>query len=462
MRNEKKIQFRQSHADFPLTVELGEKCPSWGLHRWRGDSGLRFIPSDDEGFTLRGNKQSLVYKGRRRSHRFTIHSDTSFEYDCILNKEPESNVISLLMEGAEGFDFFRQPDFVSDPFLKGSYAVYKKEALLGEGTGKLCHIHRPEIVDARGRRCWGELAVIGNELRITIPKNWLSEAAYPVIVDPIIGTTTVGRQYLWDHDPPEPWVPLQFEVEIPVNRFLVTETLNGNCTAYFYTNDDEWEAGGYPVIYSDNFNQPHLRRSQNESRIDFEVRSNKPKGWRSGAFSTNVNIPSGTHIWFGCFTHYFWFTRFDYGGVFHNSWWSGNPVIPNSYPGYTGSNRNLSNLNFKLSMYFTYSAAQNYVRILTQGINLSDTGKLTADYKRSTKETVQAKTTVSKFKILCSYIQDTVQAADSVFRNLLLTTRIVTQVFIRDYLLARFLKSRQEIVLKSCVCREIILDSKIG
>jgi len=120
------MRFRQSLNDFPLTVNLGEKKPVWGLSRW-GGQGLRFVPPDDEGFALRGDKRRLVYKGRRRSHRFTILGDGAFEYDCILEKEPESNVISLLMEGAENFDFFRQPDFVRDPFLKGSYAVYKKE-----------------------------------------------------------------------------------------------------------------------------------------------------------------------------------------------------------------------------------------------------------------------------------------------------------------------------------------------
>ena len=36
MSKENGMCFRQSVADFPLTVELGEKTPSWWLHRWRG------------------------------------------------------------------------------------------------------------------------------------------------------------------------------------------------------------------------------------------------------------------------------------------------------------------------------------------------------------------------------------------------------------------------------------------
>jgi hypothetical protein len=185
-------RFLQSPEDFPLTVSLGEKAPAWGLSRW-GSQGLRFLPPDDGGgFTLRGDRRQFFYRGRKRSHRFTILGDTAFEYDCILEKEPESNVITLLMEGAGNYDFFRQPGFADDPLLAGSYAVYKKETPAGEGTGKLCHIRRPEIIDSRGRRCWGDLSVVENRLCIAIPEEWLSGAEYPVIVDPVIGSSTAG------------------------------------------------------------------------------------------------------------------------------------------------------------------------------------------------------------------------------------------------------------------------------
>jgi hypothetical protein len=59
-------------------------------------------------------------------------------------------------------------------------------------------------------------------------------------------------------------------------------------------------------------------------------------------------------------------------------------------------------------------------------------------------------------------ISDVVHAAGTVFKGLILFVRIVTGVFIRDYLLRRFLKSKSELVLKSCVVREIVLDSKVN
>ncbi|MDR3173395.1 MAG: hypothetical protein LBU19_04015, partial [Treponema sp.] len=62
------MRFLQSAGDFPCTVTLGGKVPAWGLNRW-GSPGLRLVPPDDEGFTLRGNRWRLMYRGRKRSHR---------------------------------------------------------------------------------------------------------------------------------------------------------------------------------------------------------------------------------------------------------------------------------------------------------------------------------------------------------------------------------------------------------
>jgi hypothetical protein len=562
--------------DFPCPVTLGSNTPSFGLHRF--NQALRFVPPADEGYTMRGDKRRLLYKGRRRSQRFTILGDTSFEYDCILEKPPDSNVISLLIEGAENFDFFRQPDFVSEPLLRNSYAVYKKETLVGEGTGKLCHIHRPEIIDVRGRRCWGGLAVVGNELRITIPEKWLGEAAYPVVVDPTIGTSTVGSQYRWEPEPGEVDT-LYFEGSIPVNRFLVSEIINGNCTAYFYTNEDDPDGACRPVLYSDNGNSPLTRKSASEALINLRVTSGNPKGWRSGSFKTNGSIAKGSYIWFGAFVDFYWFPRFDYGLKCYWDYWADtSSSIPNTYPLYNVNDYE----NFKLSMYFTYTSAQNHVVKIAQTVKVTDKRKLKADYKRSFKQTAGVKSALFKYQVFfrkcaltvynsmkigrfpafyryvaekitvtmvfdqwrslarkCAddvaaasaanrihnafrkaadglglfdgqsfsvlfirsvsdtampsdkmrhlgafirglfstaisvaetshkaqyyrFQKDDVQAQGSVFRGLLLLVRIVTKVFIRDYILGRFLKAREDLILKSAISREITLDSRVN
>jgi hypothetical protein len=581
------IRFLQSGNDFPLTVSLDDKAPSWGLSRW-GVPGLRFLPSDDEGFTLRGDKRrgtrgsltgdSLLYRGRKKSHRFTILGDSAFEYDCILNREPESNVVSLVIDGAERFDFFRQPDFIRDPYLAGSYAVYKKETLAGEGTGKLCHIYRPKIIDSRGRQVWGDLSIDGNRLDITIPETWLSEAKYPVVVDPTVGTAAVGSQNKWVQDEGEDPVSLVFELAIPVNRFLVSETINGTCTAYVYTNEDDSDAGGRPVIYSDNGNKPLSRRSAQEGLLDLRVTGGKPKGWRSAAFGSSGSISGGSYIWFGVFTDAYWLPRFDYGARCYTDLREGyGGAVPNTYPLYSANYYD----DFKLSMYFTYTSGQSYTRTLTQGVTLSDTRKVTGNYYREHAAAFNAIDTLSRIRgfyraitepiritELLRYSRDlariiahtvwseaagekslaihrdmteqegaedstgrrqglirtllgavsTQGIAEKVFtwfrgirdeaavfeeaghwgdylrglyteaggitgtqyageyrrniqetagsmavspRRLFLFIRLVTAGLVRDYLIPRFLKAREELVLKSPVCRELVLDSRI-
>jgi len=396
--------FRQSLLDFPCPVALGRDTPSFSLHRFK--PGLRFIPPNDEGYTIRGDRRRLVYKGRRRSHRFTILGDYAFEYDCILEREPNSNVIALYLEGAENFDFFRQPDFVPDDFLKGSYAVYKKDTLIGEGTGKLCHIHRPEIIDARGRRCWGELSVDGNELRIIIPEWFLSGAKYPVIVDPTIGTTTVGS---FCYPVASPDYGSMIIYEIAVNKFLAPERIEGQCTAWaYFSRIDPNDVFYNPRVYDDNNNRPTIRRSCNESEATWSLwlddnfeyfpghAQNTPK-WKSATFNIIGSINQGSYLWFGGYGHTY-YPRFDYGALMYKAYIEyiyedeedEEGIEYPDFP-YFGYERTYDR---KISWYFEYtSQSQNYIRTLTQGVTLTDSRRLSVGYKRKTTQTVQANST---------------------------------------------------------------------
>jgi hypothetical protein len=188
-----------------------------------------------------------------------------------------------------------------------------------------------------------------------------------------------------------------FEGSIPVNRFLASEAINGTCTAYVYTNDDDYEAGGRPVLYSDSGNTPQIRKSAQEGLLDLRVTSGKPKGWRNATFLSNGSISSGSYIWFGVFVDFYWFPRFDYGARCYTDWWWDYDVetaIPNEYPLYSANYYD----DFKLSIYFTYTSAQNYTRTLTQGIKLTDTRKQTGTYKRSMTQTVRGTTATKRLE----------------------------------------------------------------
>ncbi|GHV04029.1 hypothetical protein FACS189485_08550 [Spirochaetia bacterium] len=459
----------------------------------------------------------MLYKGRKKSHRFSILNDGAFEYDCILNKEPDSNIVTLTLDGTDQFDFFRQPDFVPDPFLKGSYAVYKKETLIGEGTGKLCHIHRPKIIDSQGRWVWGDLSIIGDRLLITIPETWLVDAAYPVIVDPVVGTSTIGSQTTWYDPDNESTGPVFVEEGLIVNRFLVPEPFNGSATACVYAWYDDYYGRCQPILYSDSSNAPLTRKSAFEGNFDIAVSSSKAASWRVTSFKTKESISGGTYLWYGLFSDFF-AVRFDYGQKCYWDYWIFvGDEIPNTYP--------IRDINwyfdFKVSMYFSYTVGQNYSRTLTQGVTLTDTRKLTAAYKKTLimnggnmmslghgssyyrKSAVDVKTndnrifTMSWLRYLMvnaaafgsvgrlgNYIrglytnaggmaetghlttyyrkqEDTAYTEAVPLRHLIMVIRLVTVSFVRDFILKRFLKSNEDIVLKSPVCREIEFDSRI-
>lgn len=128
----------------------------------------------------------------------------------------------LPMEGYAAFDlaspaglaFHYQPPlrpdelaagFVQPENVVGSYAAYWRESgrivgrggpeLADFGTGKFCHLYRPEWVSADGEHFWGEQRIVAGQLRIPIPTAWirsLGPAAFPLTLDPEIGHSSIG------------------------------------------------------------------------------------------------------------------------------------------------------------------------------------------------------------------------------------------------------------------------------
>jgi hypothetical protein len=419
-------------------VSLEDKQPAWGLSRWNG-AGIRFRPDREDGFVLRGDRRQLLYKGRKRSHRFTILGDNSFEYDCILNKEPDSNIIIFRLDGAEQFNFFRQPDFLNDPLLAGSYAVYKKETSPGEGTGKLCHIHRPEIIDAAGRRAWGNLFVNRDRLYIAIPEGWLSEARYPVVVDPIIGCTTVGGQYdkyyigeedyaeLLDEAAAEGWTNAKLQAELQTrktvitkygealfNKYSIAETLQGRYKAFVYAGELEYEpyACVAPLLFSDSGDTPNIHLSDKEYALNI-YKQNATVGWKSVNFEVPDRIEANTNFWFGIYVHSIGI-NFDYGVECFDIYGGVNMVsVKNDAQNGLDVHKHLTDIQYNIESYkesfddeeyirdmrnFLYWQYNNvhplrdsrydlklsiyfqnisaaYTRTITQGVKLSDSGK---------------------------------------------------------------------------------------
>ncbi|GHV80638.1 hypothetical protein AGMMS49944_24290 [Spirochaetia bacterium] len=577
-------RFLQSHNDFPLMVSLGKKTPSWELNRW-GRDALRFVAPDVEEYSLRGDRWKLHYAGDTQSHRFTILDGEHFEYDIILNREPESNRLFLAIEGWEGFDFFRQPDTIGPEHLRGSYAVYKKETVINSpayhvGTGKMCHIHRPKIIDARGRWVWGDVWIDTGVMALTIPEGWLGDAAYPVVVDPIIGSSTVGAYYEYDYISSDEYndyladkagdpttklesykreYVIELDSTIMLNKYKTPLPLNGTYNTYIYiqsipkqrtTGTLRYTYRMFSILYSNFNNKPKQLLTYKTTIVNQDANLSSPDNFTPRWIQSNTTpygtIAANTDVWFGYWGEY-GVTRFDYGtplfqsyGVMmepddmknYNSLYEMAPDYefddisdcndlfypgknynrdPNIYPG--------SRYDLKASMYLSIPAA--YTRTLTQGVKLNDTRKITAVYKKTLAMNGRNTTALGHGSAYVRKHAATVRGTDllsrvwSVYRKLTMGVtafaaaghwgdyirgllvdagssagtvrlgnyyrtqkdiagvagiplrsvgffiKLVTVGFVRDFILRRFLKSNEELVVKSKVCREIILDSKI-
>ncbi|MDR0908731.1 MAG: hypothetical protein LBM77_03095 [Spirochaetaceae bacterium] len=410
------INFLQSRNDFPMMVTLGKERPSWGFGRWKDEQGLLFMPPADEGYTLRGDTRQLLYKGRKQNHRFTILDDGNFEYDCILNKEPESNVIRIDIHGADRYDFYKQPEFVPDPLLKGSYAVYKKDIFVGDGTGKLCHIHRPLIIDAAGRKVWGDLYFDGKALNITIPEWWLSDAVYPVVVDPIVGTNTVGKQIRDPEGTAEDY--LNFCDSIIVNRVQNNSIIcEGEAAGYYYIGSHaNYESLSYPALFDSTYSYTNGKftlkpgqTAKNKTTYTLRLKATNTlnKYWAKCRFHINNRTSSSSILWFGVVAEEFYPT-FDYGG----ECWCREYDVDNRKINLSGYGKFPWGRSYdvKISMYFEHETGTNhkaelysgfdmkdkiswpgkFMRQVVQGLKINDTLKRFAGNKRSLGNSIKA------------------------------------------------------------------------
>ncbi len=101
----------------------------------------------------------------------------------------------------------------------------------------------------------------------------------------------------------------------------------------------------------------------------------------------------------------------------------------------------IRSVNDNAVFYETTKQTAEYIKTLETRADMTDEIPHIADYHRRNN--------------------DAVQADGLVLRSLALFVKIVTGAFIRDYIIRRFLKAREELILKSCISREITLESKI-
>lgn len=135
------------------------------------------------------------------------------ELEWELPSKPDSNILPFTLRYKGDVRFYHQPALTQEEIDEGadrpenvvdSYAVYIEKRNHRKGgnnyaTGKIQHVYRPKAIDAKGNEAWCTLHIPSNgqaetniDCSVEVPQEFLDNAAYPVLVDPTFGNTSVG------------------------------------------------------------------------------------------------------------------------------------------------------------------------------------------------------------------------------------------------------------------------------
>ena len=171
-------------------IQIQKNRPELRIKRFNDSVDLGVIYTD---VSSQGGKNILSKKVEYKSKDIEVaiypDSETSVEFEIILNKKPKKNIIEFKLENWKDFDFYYQGElsqkekdegFQRPENVIGSYAVYLKNSNGINGTGKVGHFYRPKINDSSGKEVWGEMKIKNGILSVSIPQEFLNTAVYPI------------------------------------------------------------------------------------------------------------------------------------------------------------------------------------------------------------------------------------------------------------------------------------------
>lgn len=218
--------FKRVHKNNPsdkIEVEIGDSKqpdfkPQHKVMRWHNECNVSIRLKDDgsETETVETRDDKIVWKkGKREAHFYDFtneeHPEGAQEFEIVLLEKPATNVVEFTLQDKD-VEYFYQPALTPEEIAEGasrpenvvgSYAVYAKTPKTNWNggkeykTGKVGHIFRPRIEDAKGNWTWGELHIENGILSVTIPQEFLDTAVYPVkhAAGLTFGYTTLGSSF---------------------------------------------------------------------------------------------------------------------------------------------------------------------------------------------------------------------------------------------------------------------------
>jgi len=340
--------------------------PQMKIERWSNECNvsIRLIEDDKETPTIKTEREKIKYiKRNRECHFYQIqnkeHPEGASEFEIVLKKKPKTNKIEFSVVDKD-VSYFHQPaltqkekdEGASRPEnVIGSYAIYAKTPktnYVGKKEykcGKIGHIFRPQMIDAKGNKVWGNLLIENGILSVEIPQDFLDKAVYPVrhAAGLTFGFTTQGATEKQISSAGSPELGGRFNLSqngtvTSISAYTKSRGIDGNYKYAIY--NDDGSANGTPMGQALRGQTASTALTAAQNTYDL----------RTVDLVSSVSLNAGNY-WIG------WQTS-DYplmaGDTLANSGWRGGagtwPTLPNPYA--IGG----LYINIKLSIYATYTA----------------------------------------------------------------------------------------------------------
>lgn len=189
-----------------IEIEIGDSkepailLPQFKLMRWDNETNVSIRLKDFDNYSVMTDKNKIILgQEDKEAHFYNIepceeHPEGGYEFEVVLKKKPKTNKIEFTLVDKD-VEYFYQPELTPEEIeqgasrpdeVVGSYAIYAKTPKTNwvggkeYKCGKVGHIYRPKIIDAKGTEVWGDLHIENGILSVTIPQQFIDEAAYPI------------------------------------------------------------------------------------------------------------------------------------------------------------------------------------------------------------------------------------------------------------------------------------------
>ena len=357
-------------------VTGGKFIPNINMSKWDDECWLNVnypFAITDEVETF--DDEEIEIELENKKHKYYV-KEGKLEYEIKLESKPISNEIKLDLKFPDGLDFWPQEKLTQEEIEQGfkrpenvidSYAVYWKRKNNKYETGKFCHIYRIKIRDKEGKWSWCEQDIIGKVWIIIIPRDFLDNAVYPVIIDPILGYSTPGASH------------------------------TGQNTLYYGMSDTTDGDGGniitfHAAIFSVHATLKGIKIVCAETvagdpsncdvveQIEYDVNASDDED--AAAVGSNILDPS-TAYYLAIITEGGSSTAFKYDSCVDTYYYKGSVAYADQYPSPLPTVSSGSNLIFSIWIDYEPVGGEEFVRSIADNIGITDVLLRSAAFKRS-------------------------------------------------------------------------------